>query len=457
MNCKSFLRLYVLLFLFGIVSCSPENEVENTVKEETEQPEKEDGQVVEPEFPRELVYPIVSELGELLLNDSKSSKGYVLVNDTSSDRVFLMDKDSVKIVHEWELSLELGNDAELLPNGKLLVSLGAENPSFSFGGFGGVVQILNLDGSIEWEFSYASETHLIHHDVEMLPNGNVLALVWELKTLDEAKEKGYLGTEEAIYPESIIEISPITNEIVWRWDSWNQLIQDVDPEKENYATLSDHPELININFTDELSLDVKRDGDFMYANGLDYDEANDLIYLSVNFYSEVWVIDHSTTSIEAKGGSGGNYDKGGELVYRFGNPSAYSNELGQRIFYNNHFPNLIEDDFPGNRNMLIYVNGSADSEQSMVYELKIPNSFRLLPNVDNELDVVWSYTRQGLFSPRVSGAVRLDNGNTLITSGSSGILEVTNDKEVVWEFTGKGFYWRSYHYNLNNEVLLFLQ
>ena len=34
----------------------------------------------------------------------------------------------------------------------------------------------------------------------------------------------------------------------------------------------------------------------MHANGLDYDPINDVIYLSVNYYDEIWVIDHSTTT-----------------------------------------------------------------------------------------------------------------------------------------------------------------
>ena len=105
---------------------------------------------------------------------------------------------------------------------------------------------------------------------------------------------------------------------------------------------------------------------------------------------------------------------------------------------------------------MVYVNGNGDSKQSVIYELNIPSIFDLQSNTNNELDVAWSYTREGLYAPRVSGAVRLDNGNTLITSGTSGFMEVTNDKEVVWEFEGTGFYWRSYHYNLDSSALSFL-
>ena len=37
----------------------------------------------------------------------------------------------------------------------------------------------------------------------------------------------------------------------------------------------------------------------MHANGIDYDSDKDIIYVSVNAYSEIWVIDHSTTITEA--------------------------------------------------------------------------------------------------------------------------------------------------------------
>jgi hypothetical protein len=80
----------------------------------------------------------------------------------------------------------------------------------------------------------------------------------------------------------------------------------------------------------------------------------------------------------------------------------------------------------------------------------------LIPNENNEPETVWQYTRDNLYSAKVSGAIRLDNGNTLITSGSMGVIEVTNEKEVVWEFEGTGFYWRTYHYNFDSSAISFL-
>ena len=54
---------------------------------------------------------------------------------------------------------------------------------FSGGGQGGRFQEFDFDGNLVWDFRY-NETRLPHHDVAVLPNGNILAIVWEAKTAD---------------------------------------------------------------------------------------------------------------------------------------------------------------------------------------------------------------------------------------------------------------------------------
>lgn len=247
----------------------------------------------------------------------------------------------------------------------------------------------------------------------------------------------------AVYPESVIEVDPVTSTIVWEWHSWDHLIQDFDPEKENFGVVAEHPERINLNYVVEAESWEQANGDIMHANAIAYDAANDAIFISVNFFSEVWVIDHSTTTEEAAGTSGGNYGKGGDLIYRFGNPAAYDNPAGERLFYNNHFPNLLRGEDQGK--MLIFSNGNGLG-QSTVYELQLPQSYSLQANANNEPEVVWEFTDPDLFSGNVSGAVPLPNGNILITEGDFGYWEVTREKEVVWKFNAQGFFWRGYHY-----------
>ncbi|TRO65699.1 aryl-sulfate sulfotransferase [Christiangramia sabulilitoris] len=367
---------------------------------------------------------------------------YFLINDAGANRVYLINKAKENIF-EWELEAGIGNDCYLLDNGQLLAILQAEDPYIDFGGYGGKIQLINPDFSVAWEFILSSQNQIAHHDIEMLPNGNILAIVWVRKSTEESKAVGFKG-DYPVFPERLIEINPDTNEIVWQWDSWDHLIQDHDRSKPNYGIVSDHPGKIDINYS------MVPNGDIMHANGLDYDPENDLIYLSVNFFSEIWVIDHSTSTAQAKTERGGNFDKGGELIYRFGNPEAYQNQAGSRLFYNVHFPNFITEN--GQNKMLVFMNGS-NTEQSYVYEFKLDYPPVLIPANNNEPELLWEYTQPGIYSGKVSGAELLANGNILITVGNYGLIEVDRMGEILWEMKESGFFWRTYSYHKDSPAI----
>lgn len=375
-------------------------------------------------------------------NENLVENSYVLAVKNGGTESFLLDKTGEKI-YQWDFDTPLGNDLELLPNGKLLGMFKVADSDIPFGGFGGIVKILNIDGSTDWEFNYASPNYIAHHDVEMLPNGNVLFLVWDRVEAALAQEAG-INTEVDIFPEVLLEVNPTTDEIVWEWHSFDHMIQDENQTIPTYGVINENPQLIDFNFH------LASSGDIMHANGIDYDSLHDVIYISINGYSEVWVIDHSTTSIEAKTNTGGNYNKGGNLLYRFGNPEAYNNTAGERLFYNNHFPNILENGVPGDGNILIFVNGN-NVQQSSVYELKMPTNFNLIPNVNNEPEIIWSFTDSELYFGLISGAVRLNNGNTLICEGDYGFWEITPSKEIAWKYNGEEDkpFWRCYSYEVD--------
>lgn len=370
--------------------------------------------------------------------------GLVLGIENGQSAAYLLNKEGQK-VHTWNLADPLGNDFELLSDGRALGSFKVDDPPFSFGGGSGAAKIVNPDSTIDWEYTLADDNFIIHHDVEMLPNGNVLIMVWERITTTVAQDAGVETTVD-IFPEKLVEVNPNTNQVVWEWRAWDHLVQDTDATLPNFGVIADMPQRIDHSYNSAEELG----GDIMHANGIDYDATNDVIYLSVNFYSEIWVIDHSTSTEEAATSSGGNSGKGGDLLYRFGNPEAYQNTAGERLFFNNHFPNLLEGDEPGAGNLLVYVNkGANDLEQSTVYELDIPTSFDLQANMDNEPTVVWSFTDPTMYHARISGAARLSNGNTLICEGDYGYWEVTNDGTVAWKYNGSGNFWRGYGYDLD--------
>ncbi|TVZ16833.1 aryl-sulfate sulfotransferase [Maribacter sp. MAR_2009_72] len=424
--------LICLSLIYGVYSCTNADEIAFDINNPT-LPEVEEDLNIDENF---------TPIGTVeIFNETKIDSNYILVNDASANRVYIMNKKA-KLLHEWNLTNNIGNDVFLMTNGKLLASLESDEPKIPLGGKGGKIQIIEPDNTPSWEYIYSTENGETHHDVEMLPNGNIIAMVWSIMDSLQAKEEGFMLSEN-IYPESIIEINPTSSSIVWEWHSMDHLVQEFDDTKNNYGIINQNPHLIDINYSTQVSLLPEVKGDIMHANAIAYDENKDVIYLSVNSFSEVWVIDHSTSTEEASGHIGGNYNKGGDLIYRFGNPEAYGNTEGTRLFQNNHFPNLLKGEHLGK--LLIFSNGN-DIKQSTVYELQLPENFNLEANTDNEPTITWSFTDPDLYSGKVSGAVLLENGNILITEGDFGFWEVTREQEVVWKYSAPGFYWRGYPY-----------
>lgn len=399
-----------------------------------------ENEIVEPE-------PINLSSNIEIYNEETVSDDFVFIVENSSVNSYLINKQGYK-VYDWVFDKTSGNDLEILPNGNIIGLFKADNSTIDFGGFGGTAKIIDPSVNTLWEYTISDNNFNAHHDVEMLPNGNILMMIWERITLDELVANG-VDFEQDIFTEKIIEINPSTDQIIWEWRSWDHIIQDKFEGLLNYGSINSNPGKININY----SIDNPPggsffiNGDIMHANGLDYDPVKDIIYLSVNYYDEIWVIDHSTTTEEAQSDTGGNYNIGGDLIYRFGNPNTY-NSLGEKIFDRNHFPNLLEDGVEGEGNILVYVNGNS-SEQSIVYELEMPQVFSLQPNSNNEPNIVWSYTNPEMYSGKLCGAVRLSNGNTLITESDNGLWEITTEGEIAWKYIKSedaGFIWRSYHY-----------
>ena len=400
--------------------------------------------------------PPVVELTENIevYNPDLISNDYILAVENSSTTSYLLNKEGNKI-YTWNFSDTSGNDIELLPDGSIIGLFKDNNPTIDFGGFGGTAKIIDNNNNTIWEYTVSNNNSIAHHDVEILPNGNVLMIIWE-RVLNQIAIENGVDFENDIFVEKIIEINRASNTIVWEWNSWNHIIQDKFENLPNYGNINNNPNKININYSVENPPggNFFASGDIMHANGLDYDENNDLIYLSVNYYDEVWVIDHSTTTNEAASSQGGNFNKGGDLVYRFGNPNTY-NSLGDKIFDKQHFPNLLENGVIGEGNILIYANG-VSNQQSYIYELQMPTSLQLLSNSNNEPDIVWSFTDEDLFANKLCGAVRLSNGNTLITESDYGLWEVTNEGEIVWKYKKDeeaSFIWRSYHYEPDSDAI----
>ena len=147
----------------------------------------------------------------LQVQTPRAAPGYVFFNPLLSHTTYLVDVEG-RVVHTWESDYDNGGGLYLLDNGHLL--RGGQQPDppvFSAGGQAGRIQEFTWDGELVWDFVFSSEDHLLHHDVAVLPNGNVLAIAWEAKTAEEAVEAGRrpeLTPEASLWPDMIVEFEP---------------------------------------------------------------------------------------------------------------------------------------------------------------------------------------------------------------------------------------------------------
>jgi hypothetical protein len=263
----------------------------------------------------------------LFQNDSMAFNGYSLLAPSVSKQIFLLDNCG-RVVHEWESDFFPGQVTYLLPNGELLRACRIQNPNFFGGGSGGRLEILDWDSNVVWWYDYSNNMHHQHHDLEILPNGNILVLAWEFRSEVEALEAGRNPDvlQNSVWPEQIVELKPVgTNgvEIVWIWRAWDHLIQDFDADKRELwsgccAPGIDRPQL----YRTQQSIGSSNP-DWIHANSIDYHAELDQIIINSRNFQEFWVIDHSTTTAEAAAHEGGDSGKGGDLLYRWGNPRTY--------------------------------------------------------------------------------------------------------------------------------------
>ena len=379
----------------------------------------------------------------LFKNSPKAFPGYTLFAPKHHTLIYLMDNQG-RAVHSWKSEYEPGQSVYLLENGNLLHCCFTRNKGFTRGGEGGRLEEFDWDGNLVWEFEYSTDQYLSHHDVKPLPNGNVLMLAVEKKTYEECLAAGFsprMMRDRQLFPEYFIEVQPTRpkgGKIVWEWHVWDHLIQDNDPTKANYGDVAEHPELIDVDCNGR-----PVPAFWNHGNSIAYNAKLDQIVLSARGCNEIWVIDHSTTTKEAAGHTGGKSGKGGDLLYRWGNPAAYGRGTTRdRQLFQQHDAQWIPDGHPGAGHLLIFNNG-LDRGYSTVVEIVPPmderGNYTIAPGKPfGPARPVWEYKATNptdFYSSEISGAHRLPNGNTLICAGVRGkFFEVTPAGETVWEY-----------------------
>ena len=371
----------------------------------------------------------------IFLNDNEAFNGYTLFGN--NEHTYLIDNSGYTI-NIWESDYDPGLGMYLLENGNLLRTAKV-NGNFSGGGLGGRFELFNWEGELIWFFQYANSSVHAHHDIEPLPNGNFLAIAWEYHSAAEAQQAGRIGNG-AVWSERIVEFEIVgTNQanIVWEWKLWDHLVQDVNSNLSNYGIISDHPELVDINYTGE---DVEQESDWVHLNAIAYNKELDQIAVSARNFSEIWIIDHSTTTFQATGHTGGTAGKGGDILYRYGNPQAYDRGDSQdQQFFNQHDIRWIPEGYPNAGKLMVFNNDFTEVNSSVEIwtpPLKEDNSYEIGINIPfGPEQVDWIYSEPGFYSRIMSGAHVLPNGNVFICEAKEGrFFELKPDHTLVWEY-----------------------
>jgi len=441
----------------------------------------------------------------LIKTSEQATPGYVLFNPANSTETYLIDPEA-RVVHHWKGELSTLTSSYLHENGHLMrLERDADFPTFAAGGAAGRIREYDWDGNLLWDFEMANEKELLHHDIEVLPNGNVLAISYEVKTPEEAIAAGMNPehtSKAGIWPDKIVEIKPTRpsgGTIVWEWHMWDHLVQEFDPSMANYGKVVAHPRKLNINvkithdfpalteeqvaqfikmklFTSNFTAD-NIFSEITHGNAISYNAAKDQILFSFKYFNEIFIIDHSTSTEEARGSGGGRWGHGGDILYRWGNPQNYGRgTAADHKLFNQHDVKFIPQGFPGAGNITVFNNDipgpdnkfpnliaamlaarSPDPEIAISDIGNYSSVFEFTPPTDEDGSYIlpdsepfgpqepgWIYMAPdtySLYSSVMSGAQRMKNGHTLIVTSFNGrMIEVTPDKQIVWE------YWNPYNF-----------
>ena len=306
--------------------------------------------------------------------------------------------------HSWKSSIngrKIGSLGKPLENGHVLTFLVDSNPLDPT--LPDVVLVeLDWEGNIVWQ--YHESGFYLHHDFQRLSNGNTLLLAEVPKSVPAIS-----GQE--ILDDVIREVDKDGN-IVWEWSTAEHFdeLELSDEAKQIIAEgkLYGGKSIFHTNSIQKIPHNKNEKSSLQFSFGN--------ILVSQRNTNIVFVIDRQS----------------GHIVWRL------KETIGQ------HHVKMIPRNLVDSGNIMLFDNGGRAG---------YPSEWRLFSNVRifNPLTArqVWGYNAaqsgkpmRTFFSPYISGAQRLANGNTLITEGDWGrIFEITPEKDVVWEYvspyTGK--------------------
>lgn len=358
--------------------------------------------------------------------------GLTFYSNMNSAVGYLIDTNST-VVKTYNFTGNTGYSTHFMPGGNFYRTVTNSGNAINGGGVTGRIQKLDYNGTILWDYTYSSSTYVLHHDHCPLPNGNVLVISYDVKTASDLAAAGGTANLTSIRSEKIMELQPVgTNSaiVVWQWNLWDHLVQNTDASKNNYQTsIVNHPELMNINY--------QPSQDWMHMNGVDYNPVLDQIAFSSHALNEWYIIDHSTSTAEAASHTGGNSSKGGDFLYRWGNPAAYQ-ASGTKILNVTHDAHWVPEGCP-DAGYLSGVNNGGQTSPSQKTTFEKVSS----PRVDYNYTITSgsAYT-PGTYNTRIVGTgytsnmgniQQFPNANQLICLATSGtIYEIDPNGITLW-------------------------
>jgi len=377
-----------------------------------------------------------------------ATEGYTLFSPNGFPAHYLIDKCG-KLVNKWTVKKNPGLDAFLLPNGNLLSTGNTMNPHFpGAGSAGGLLEIYSWDNKLLWSYTISDSLEDQNHDVYPMPNGNILVAIWDYHTDKEAISMGRdSATGLGQWCAKVEEIQPMDSthaNIVWQWRMWDHLIQDRDSTKPNYGKIIDHPERLNINFKGVGAGGLA--ADWTHLNSVTYNPALDQVMISLREMNEIYVIDHSTNSSEAASKSGGKRGKGGDILYRWGNPIAYNRgtKADEQLFVQ-HNATWIPKGYLDENKIMIFNDGTGrpGGNYSSIDIISPPVNANGDYQIGNgqafgPAGSYWTYKAPNLtdfYSVVEGGVQRLLNGHTLICESTKGnFFEIDSSNNIVWRY-----------------------
>lgn len=321
------------------------------------------------------------------------SEGYVLLAPyfqgmkyDKPGQVVLLDEEG-HAVHTWETKYQT-LATYLQPNGHLYAAMTPPIDPWVFPSPGttGLIQELDWDGNVVWEYADTQMTH----DFEIMPDGGVAYVRWNKAPSWFAS--GVRGGMQSPYPGVWTNELVVVNrdkQIVWTWS----------PEE-------------HMNVSRYVLSPLIPRHDWAHINSVRYIEENPLtgtpaFMMSARHLNLVFIVDAES----------------GRIIW----------ESPPTMFATQHDATFLD-----NGNILVFDNG-------LFRDVPIPFFVSRAAEVNPKTNTItWMYpseqapaTERAQFASSIMGsAQRLSNGNTLLTeSTANNVIEVTPQGEVVWSYT----------------------